>query len=409
VTAARVLLLALASGALAAAQSLPADVVHMRYVRPLRIETPGRQAYFVVDEDTWRRARTDLGDLRIVDNDGRIVPYARSVRGAIRGVQDVPARILQPGRIGADTRFWIQVPDHVPEYNRVRLDLAARDFIAVARVEGANTEPALEWFALGTHSLFDFTRERLGASTVLQLPPTRFRYLRVTLPGDIRPEQVSSAFVSSSVRQEAAWQTLEASPERRDEPSRTVFTWRAVGHIPLEGVRFDVDPDARNFIRRVEVLAEGRVVASGTIRRVHRVHGNGIVDVEELTIPVPGAHHEAFEAVIHNGDDPALPFGRVTPLVIERRVYLDPGDRQEVHLYFGDEETHAPAYEFAQLFLEDRDARAARPGAVAENPAYTPRPDLRPWSDRHPAVVWTALALAVLALGVLALRALRHG
>lgn len=401
--------LVLALGALVAAQAPPGDVAHMRYVREVLFDAPDQQTYLVIDGETWRHARRDLGDLRLLGLDGQPIPYARRTRGAVRDVQERAARILQPGRLGARTRFSIQIPQDVEEYDRVRLELAARDFVAVARVEGANDEPSREWVALGDHSLFDFTRERLGSSTVLQLPRTRFRYLRVTLPEDVRPEQVRAAHVARSVQQDAQWVPLSDRPERREEQSRTIFRWQAVEHVPLEGLRIEVEPGHANFIRRVEVVAHGRVIASGAIRRLHRTHASGTVHLEELHVPVPAAHSDTFEAVIHNGDDPPLAVARVTPMVLERRLYFEAGGNREGALYFGDSEARAPEYEFARLFVEDRGAQAARLGPVAESPLYTPRPDTRPWSERHPAVVWAALALAVLALGVLSVRALKYG
>jgi hypothetical protein len=402
-------LLALAFGAALAAQAGPGDLAHMQHVRRVLLDAPDRKAYLVVDGDTWRHARRDLADLRLAGPDRQVIPYAVRTRGAIQDVQDRAARIIQAGRVGGETRFWIRIPDDLQEYDRVRLDLSARNFVALARVDGANEEPSREWVALGSHSLFDFTRERLGSSALVRLPPTRFRYLRVTIQGQISPEHVQAAHVAGSMQQAAQWLPLTAEPERREEKSRTIVRWSAVDHVPLEGVRIDVDPGQQNFHRRVEVMAANRVIASGTIRRVHRPHAEGTVDLEELEVPVPTAHSDRFEAVIHNGDDPPLPIARVTPMVLERRLYFDPRGTQELELYFGDAGAGAPDYEFARLFVEDRGAQAARLGPVTLNPEFTPRPDTRPWTERHPALVWAALALAVLALGVLALRALQHG
>jgi len=400
-------ILALAA-ATAAAQESGGDVAYMRYVRPVFIEAPGRQAYGVVDETTWNHARGDLGDVRLRAGDDQPVPFALRTRGATDGVQELRARILQSGRLREQTRFWIEIPDAVREYDRVRLELRTRNFVAAARVEGADDESSRDWIRLGEHSLFDFSGERLGSNTVLQLPPTRFRYLRVTLPGEVRPDDIVAAHVPVSRRQDAHWLDLAVVPAPREEGTRTVFAWRAAEHVPLDGVHIEVAADQRNFIRRVEIMTGGRVVATGTIRRVHRVHAGRPVDVEELDLPVPAARGDSFEAVIHNADDPPLRIARVTPRVLERRLYFDAGDRSELELYFGDDDARAPEYEYARLFIEANDARPARLGPVAENHRFTPRPDLRPWSERHPAVVWTALALAVLVMGVLAVRALRQ-
>jgi hypothetical protein len=44
--------------------------------------------------------------------------------------------------------------------------------------------------------------------------------------------------------------------------------------------------------------------------------------------------------------------------------------------------------------------------AEEANPEYIGRPDERPWSDRHPAVLWVAIISAVLMLAGIALRSM---
>ena len=46
-------------------------------------------------------------------------------------------------------------------------------------------------------------------------------------------------------------------------------------------------------------------------------------------------------------------------------------------------------------------------GAEEANAAYTGRPDDRPWSERHAAVLWVAIIMAVLILGGIALRSMK--
>jgi hypothetical protein len=63
-------------------------------------------------------------------------------------------------------------------------------------------------------------------------------------------------------------------------------------------------------------------------------------------------------------------------------------------------------YDYAKMFQEDAAAVQATLSPVLPNPAYTPRPDDRPWSDRHPSVLWIAMIGAVVVLAALALRGL---
>jgi hypothetical protein len=45
--------------------------------------------------------------------------------------------------------------------------------------------------------------------------------------------------------------------------------------------------------------------------------------------------------------------------------------------------------------------------AEEANAGYTGRPDERPWSERHPAVLWAAILAAVAILGGIALRSIK--
>jgi len=95
------------------------------------------------------------------------------------------------------------------------------------------------------------------------------------------------------------------------------------------------------------------------------------------------------------------------PLTLERRVYFDPQGKTALLLYYGDEKLYAPVYDYARFFHLDTSATEAQLGPGAHNAQYTGRPDDRPWSERHMAILWAAMILVVLALGVLALRGLR--
>ena len=389
------------------AQAPDGGVAHMRYLRQVVVTAGDRPHYVVIDEEMWARARRDLADLRLQRADGRPVPYALRAHGEERRADDVRARILQPGRLGGATRFSVAIPDEVEEFERVRLELKTRNFVAAARLEGADGLTGHEWVDLGQHRLFDFSREQLGAASLLELPPTRFRYLRVTITGEVAPGDVTGAYIPRRVRREAQWMALAVTPDKSEEPGRTVFRWRAANHVPVERLRVHAGADAENFIRRVELLVDGRPAASGTIRRLSRRHSSGLVRVDELEVPVPGAHGERFEAIVHHGDDAPLPEAAVTPLAVERRLYFDAPGASDLTLYFGDPESTAPEYDFARLFSEEAAAAPARLVTISGNPAYRPRPDLRPWSERNPSVLGMALALAVLVLGGLAVRALR--
>jgi hypothetical protein len=110
---------------------------------------------------------------------------------------------------------------------------------------------------------------------------------------------------------------------------------------------------------------------------------------------------------IDNGDDPSLTFDSVQPQSIERRLYFEPQSETAVNLYYGDQKLAAPVYDYAKFFKADPAAVKARLGTGTHNAAYRGRPDDRPWSERHRALLWTAMLLAVAVLAGLAIRGLK--
>jgi len=92
---------------------------------------------------------------------------------------------------------------------------------------------------------------------------------------------------------------------------------------------------------------------------------------------------------------------------LERRLYFEGNASGQLTLYYGDEKLESPIYDYAKLFIRGKTPQPAQLGSEVSNAAYTARPDDRAWSERHPAVLWIAIIVAVLALGRVALRSMR--
>jgi hypothetical protein len=128
---------------------------------------------------------------------------------------------------------------------------------------------------------------------------------------------------------------------------------------------------------------------------------------EETDLPVEGQTSDQFTISIDNGDNPPLAISSVQLLSIERRVYFDPQGKSSLKLFYGDYKLEPPVYDYDRFFHADPGAAKAELGPGAHNDAYRARPDDRPWSERHNALLWLTMILAVAALAVLAVRGLR--
>ena len=410
--------------------ALAAEPVVSYFARTREISTSSQLPtnYFIVDEEILQHARPDLADLRIYNGETQ-VPYAIAAQAA--GVQSAEhdAQILNLGLVGGNTEFDLDLSETV-QYNRVRLSLDAKDFLVTARVFGKDTLASGKSVDLGVSTLYDFSREGLGSNTTLRLATSSFHYLHVKLTTGIRPPQMKGATVYSLEERKSYWTDVGSCGAPRQVKPPVVMaanaSWNPQGKpttviecevaltIPVDRITFTVAGEQVNFRRSVEVAGSDSAdrapseLALGDISRVQLKRGGTVVNSEQLFVPLGRSHAAHLTVMVSNGDDAPLAIEKVQPQVVERRVFFEPKGATHLRLYYGDDRLDAPAFDYAKFFKDDAAAQAAL-GAAEVNLAFTGRPDDRPWSERHKALLWMAMVAAVAGLSILALRGLKQG
>ena len=382
---------------------------YFKYARPIRLTGAGQQ-YVIVDQTLWRHARADLGDLRLYAGETEI-PYSLiTERGSQeRERTDVP--VLQQSTVAGKTQFLIDM-SRLAEYDHVDLKLSTTNFVAHARVEGQDDPHGQHWASLGDSILYDLSKENLGGNHMLRLPRATYKYLRVTIDGAVKPDEVQGATSETVEERPAVWRDVSSAPKQEQKGKDTVFTFEVAENAPVERAMFVVSPSQANFWRKVEIQ-NGRAawLGSGEINRIHMVRGGHKIDSEDQHVDFPdngqNIEPKIVKVIIHNGDDPPLKVTAASLQQFERRLYFGAPAQGQLTLYYGDEKLELPVYHYAKLFQRDKAAVAAQLGPEASNTAYTGRPDDRPWSERHPVVLWIAVLAAVVVLGGTALRSIR--
>ena len=393
-------------GLLAALLTTSSAISYFHYQRQLQPLNSSGQHYIVVDEAVWQHARPDLGDLRIYSTDKEI-PYRLTIEQGSSESELRQCRVLQPGTVDGKTQFLLDMSG-VAEYDRIELNLRARNFVAHARVEGQDDLHGAKWATLGTTTLYDLSDERLGRNFALKIPLTTYKYLRVTVDKPVSPSDVESGTAGITRAQKAVWRDLGSEPKQSQQGKDTILTFSVPGEVPVERAIISVNPMQQNFLRRLEVQGEnGQEFGSGEIRRVHMERNGQKIDTEQTSLDLRGNIEGALKIIIHNGDDVPLKITGARLQQYERRIYFDADTGIQPKLYYGDAQLDAPVYDYAKLFQKNTNADEKQLGAEEVNAAFTGRPDDRPWSERHPAVLWLAIIAAVLILGGVALRSMK--
>jgi hypothetical protein len=393
-------------------------IPYFKYHRPVQAQ-PGGQRFLAVDEQTWKNARRDLGDLRLYSGQQE-VSYALMVERGSRENDNKDVRVLQQSVVDGKTQFMMDMTD-VAEYDHIALRLATKNFVAHARVEGQEDLHGKNWALLGESILYDLSKENLGGNSVLRLPLSTYKYLRVTIDGPVKPADIVGASSEFRQEQKAVWRNVGGAPTVAELPAGaahsdasgmgrkgTELTFTVPENVPVNRVTFDIDPAQPNFRRPVQVEGDkDAYIGSGEIDRVHMVRSGRKIDSDDYDVSFSTVGHKTIKVIIDNGDDPPLKIRSARLQQFEHRLYFDAPASGALTLYYGDEKLDPPVYDYAKLFLLAKDAAPAQLGAEQANAAYTGRPDERPWTERHPAVLWIAIVAAVLILGAIALRSMK--
>lgn len=381
-------------------------ISYFKYERQIGAASASGQHYVVVDETVWQHALPNLDDLRLYAA-GKEIPYAiRTMRGT-RESEQKAVRLLQPGAVGGKTQFLLDMTG-VPEYDRITLTLGAKNYVAHARVEGQDDPHGKQWVDLGTTTLFDLSDEKLGHNSTLQIPVSTYKYLRVTLDGLVKPADVRGASAGIERAHEAVWRELSSEPKLTQGGKDTILTFPALENVPVERVMFSIDPAQGNFQRLIEMqTGKGSTLRAGEISRIHIQRNGGKIDVDQTALTLSATSDGQLRAIIHNGDDAPLRITRARLQEYERRIYFVSDAGASPGLYYGDQKLDAPVYDYAKLFQGDQGASQVQIGAEEANSVYFGRPDDRPWSERHPAILWAAILAAVAILGGIAVRSIK--
>jgi hypothetical protein len=389
------------------------------FERAVQVAAPGRVAVRL-DREVYEAARPDLGDLRVLDASGRLVPFLID-RGAASGRREEERpRRRNVGRTArgdatADLDFGRPAPK-----SRLRLRLSGDNFRRSVAVAGS--ADGREWTTLVDEAwVFAVPGPDAARYETVELPPNDFALLRVRVrpgPDERGGVAIEDAWVPGEPRGPAREETIEPRVSRVDEgPRRETWLTLDLGaaHQPFDAVELEVG-DGR-FFR--EAVVEARRDVSGRDGRPGSVSwteigrgalyrlGEGDRPAESLRLAVSG-RERALRVRLLNRDDRPLDVRAVRVRVPVERVVFEAAQGRQYRLAYGSSDA-APEFDLART-VEDVEAWA---GGSAEAPLGPPRKlaaaasGEAPWTERHPALLWAGLLAVVAALGGLTWRAVR--
>lgn len=348
----------------------------------------------------------DLSDLRLIDNNGREIPYAVRVRKDVDDSRSIQATIFNRAVVGGAAEVSIDLGDEHGEHNAVEIVTTGSNFRRHVVIEGGETTD--QWRTLKTGDvIFSFNADnKLVNSNRVSYSPSRFRYLRIRVfPDELsdandRPE-ITDVRVMMSVHERGelvTWTANVPSVQWLRNQGAPASAWL----IDL-GARVPVDRIALKFFDssfsrpfQIEAIDDQnvRLVASGELTRREGDDRPIVINFNEEE------HTRNLRLLITDHSNQTLSLMSIEPSAPARQLVFEikESPAQPLRLYFGNRNIPAPHYDFEKELANKTSTNVTRVGVGARtsNGNYTPEP--LPFTERVPWLIYLVLAISSIAL-----------
>jgi hypothetical protein len=370
--------------------------------------TPGDGLSVVkLDRDVYIGSSNAIADL-VVIRDGQEVPFLLSAPEPDQEEKQGVERLLNEAVVpGEGLQFTIHLKRSA-EHNSILLHTDEQNFRHRVRIE--TSQDGVRWaIARNDGAIFNFSQDgREFSSTIVQYPVSTRPFLRVTIFGWTKMGAVTAAIVEHKEAQPAVYEVFSTLVPQIWEDSATKSTVATVDQgvtgLPVTRIRLETSSPQFQRAVAIETSDDGQQWQYLGQDVIARLPGPEFRE-ESLELHAPGAHRY-LRLRIYNRDDQPIQIGHLSLDGLVREIkFLAPAEGS-YWLYYGNPAARLPEYDLrAVLARRSFHETSWTLGAAGANPAYHPPPPPRkPWSEQHPAILYTVLGGAVLALGIATLR-----
>jgi hypothetical protein len=401
--------LALAAATLATATDLPNPWRPWRYSRPIEISDHVGPSKISVPMNLYTRLDDGFSDLRIVDEAGREIPFLLYDKNIRAPVETRHATIRENSFVPDKyTQLVIDLGEKPAFHNAAEIHTPQTDFIDW--VEVAASDDANVWRIVKDRApISGFSKENIVGSRLVHYSDNNARFLRIRIFESARQFPVSSVDVLFSREfQEPIRAALPSQFTPDPTAPAAASRWIAdlgAGSFPVSGVA--IETSQPEFFRIVHMQTsedgqEWQYYFSGEIYR----YKQGDKQAESLRVFSHEGWHQRFWRIeVLNGNDAPLADARPTLLTIPYLVLFYPQSGHSYRLIYGNSAAKTPRYDLSRTFDYQAEP-GAKVASLGQEEATSNYLDPRPYTERHPYLLWFALIIAVILLAYAAFRAL---
>jgi hypothetical protein len=390
-----------------------------------------------ITPEIYNAAKPDLSDIRIIDSNGRQIPYLIARPYDVTNRQEYSPKIINRSTDARNGSLVTLDFGGQTIKNSIEVVTGGDNFRRAVKVKGSNDN--IKFFTLVKQAfVFAVTDKKWSRFSDVDLPLNDYRYLRITVSPmpDERDNPVIQdvrAFKNENkgaVRTPAAM-VCTGHTEGEKENLSTYEYDLGFCNLPVTEIQLSIDD--KSFYRHITV--EGRNALKRRIKIAGEDNRERFEDVNESWnyvtggviyryIPVDGKKQEKttllissntgtyryLKITIRNYDDKPLKLQSASAEMVAHKIVFSAEDVNCPLLYVGSESASRPQYDIIHKLNKPLQAEAATAmlGSITENPLFGKAEQKTvPWTERHKSILLIILVAVVLVLGLIIIKSFK--
>ena len=319
-----------------------------QYFKTIKITGKSTYKQFFLTEDIYENSKNNLGDIRIIDKNGKEVPYViESGKKQEKHSEKIVAR--------AKINEVLTKKDKMEFIVKFNSDSLLKDIIGNRLELIPSKNFYTEYTLLGSNNGTDWEQITSGeiyktpdkSNLTIEFSEKRYEFYKIVTPldkGNIFSEAILKLSNSEAGKLKTVGTKLEYKVEQ--EGKNTILKIKSK-FLPLKNIILDVNDE---FQRNYAVRSGDNFYAEGIISKVGE-KSNLMINLEN----VPKFSEIIIE--IQNGDNSPLKIKGITGNYVPDRIVFKSVEGENYKITFGDENLDKPEYDIAEFVdsIKERD------------------------------------------------------
>ena len=425
--------------AAAAGSAWAIDLTKWKYCCGITFENKvGEYCRSDITPQIYNAAKPDLSDIRIIDSNGRQIPYLIAKPYDVTNRQEYSPKIINRSTGARNISLVTLDFGRQIMKNSIKVVTGGNNFRRAVKVEGSNDN--IKFFTLVKEAfIFAVTDKQWLQFSDIDLPLNDYLYLRITVSPmpDERDNPVIQDVRTFKNEEKAVVRTplaMACTGHTEDVRENLSIYEYDLGfcNLPVTEIQLSIDDksfyrqitvEGRNALkRRIKIASEDNrerfedvneswnYVTGGVIYRYIPADGK---KQEKITLPISSDRgtYRYLKVTVRNYDDKPLKLQSASAeMVAHKIVFSTENDVKSPLFYVGSESALKPQYDIIHKLDKplEVEAAAATLGSITENPLFGKSEQKAvPWTERHKSILLIIMIAVVLVLGLFILKSFK--